>query len=1277
MRLRLLALFAALGAFSQIAQALLIREFLVLFHGNEISIGAFYGGWLFWIAVGGWSGARLERRYPMADPLYWVGIGTVLLPLLLGLEIAAARLLRLLLDQPAGQFIPLGHLLLTALVLTGPVGWLLGVLFPVACKGTGEERTTPVTSLYVSESLGALAGGALFTFVLIDHFGVWSILGVAALIPFVTLPGLQGKNRSRVGLAAAVIAVAATAVTLSTLGRHLEEGMERLRFRALHPQLTLVESLETRFGHVAVATLGEQTSVVVDGQIAASFPASRDLALESAFYYLQAGRPQRILLFGGALTGMPRELLRLPVRTLDVVVADRVAFAAIRPRLPEADRASLDDPRVRLHFEDGRALANRLAVTPDVPAYDLVLVRTADPASARHNRFFTGDFYRTLLRIMTPDGVLCTGVGAASNYLGRDVQSYSGSVFHTLGAVFADRVVAPGDRHLFCAAAKSGLLSADPGELERRYRAVSPAEEALPDGLFHTLLPPDRAAFVRERLAAEPGEENSDLKPVTFFLNMVLWGKFTASGMGAFLHLLQGMGVWPYLVPPGVFVTLFLFAAVTAGGEADRRRQRRTSALFALGVLGFVAMAAQLMTLFGYQARVGFIFSRIALLNGLFMSGLALGALLGRRLAVGPRPVTWLAWDLAAVALYGLLFPQLQAASSGLTGAGAEAVFLALSGLIGLLAGIGFPLTVELSHTPGASLAGTGGMAEAGDHLGGALGGFMTGGLLVPVLGIPGTGRLLAAAALLAVVPILAARLPVAAGGPWRRLATASFPFRRSVALAWFVVLSAPVLGWLAREAAPGARVTFDRMTLSGVSGSNGFTFREQPTPHYLGRDGEGPDGEGMEGENHTVSLASAPVTAGAAEIRGYAGPLNLLVAVDREGRVRGVTHVHSFETPAYIRGLPAWLESLKGASLMRQPLSLERIDALSGATITSRAALETINRAAAVGLRAGFGLDAAVATEGPAAPWTPQQAGILALMLLFVPVIRRNRSRERLLFMAASVLLVGFLANALLTEVDLANAALGRLPAWESYPVWWLVAGFAAVTTLLWGPVYCGAFCPFGALQELVSRLGARLGLGRRPAAAWETRGRFSKYLLLAAALALVGLSGDTHWLTYNPMQGFFGLNAGPWLTGVAALALLGALFFFRFWCRCWCPLGALLALGNRLVFFNRWLPVRRIGHCDLGVGHAWDVDCLRCNRCATGLTAAAHREQPSTRLFPILMILTALAITAHLYGGWRGEAERLGGWRRVDIEAVKSQIGSGRLSDREGAWYRRLEEP
>ena len=56
------------------------------------------------------------------------------------------------------------------------------------------------------------------------------------------------------------------------------------------------------------------------------------------------------------------------------------------------------------------------------------------------------------------------------------------------------------------------------------------------------------------------------------------------------------------------------------------------------------------------------------------------------------------------------------------------------------------------------------------------------------------------------------------------------------------------------------------------------------------------------------------------------------------------------------------------------------------------------------------------------------------------------------------------------------------------------------------------------------------------------------------------------------------------------------------RFWCRYLCPVGALLSLTNKLALLDRFAPRRRFEHCDLGVRHTYDVDCVRCNRCLSG---------------------------------------------------------------------------
>jgi polyferredoxin len=69
--------------------------------------------------------------------------------------------------------------------------------------------------------------------------------------------------------------------------------------------------------------------------------------------------------------------------------------------------------------------------------------------------------------------------------------------------------------------------------------------------------------------------------------------------------------------------------------------------------------------------------------------------------------------------------------------------------------------------------------------------------------------------------------------------------------------------------------------------------------------------------------------------------------------------------------------------------------------------------------------------------------------------------------------------------------------------------------------------------------------------------------------------------------------------LTGAV---IAGSLVYYRFWCRYLCPLGAFLALGNKLALLQRLGPRRRFEHCDLGVKGDHDLDCIRCHRCLAG---------------------------------------------------------------------------
>jgi spermidine synthase len=1198
-----------LGAFSQVAQAVLIREGLVVFYGNEVGLGAFYGSWLLWLAVGaaaalGWEGRRGARPGLDAGAAALDALRLILcaLPLVLIGQVLALRSVRWFLEVSASEFVPLGDLFLAVTLVNLPGGVLLGFAFALTCAALGERGAVvgPVARTYVADALGALLGGLLFTFVLIRWLGPVATLGLTTATMALTAaflaaprtgpgPGMVLPARAWLPL---TLALTGLLLTLPPIARPLDQALERWRFASLQPGMELLDALDTPYGHLAVARLGSQTSVVADGQVQQSFPLPLEVERQAAYFFAQArGQDQavrRVLLLGGYPGGLAAGLLRYPVVRIDQVEQDRAAFARVRPYLDEAGRASLDDPRLTLHFAAARRFLRLLE--PGV-AYDLILSLDATPASAAGNRLFTREAFDLARARLAPGGVFCTQVSAASNYVGRAVGGYAGSVYRTLKAVFPTVVLVPGNPQVFCAGEAPARLTEDPAELQRRYLAAAPARHSLPSGTFATLLPAPDLAYLHARLdgAGAAGAVNTDARPVTYYLNMVLWGQFSGSGFVDWLAGLQRLGPWPYLIPPLLFVALWLLRALMEGGAGPARG--RTGGVVALVVIGFIAMAGQLALLFSYQAQVGLVFERVALLNGLFMTGLALGGGAVRALAAGRRADLHLMGLLAGAALGLTLLPTALEGLATLGEDAREAGYLALTLALGLVAGAGFTLCVGLGQgTAGASALRGGGLAMAADSLGGALGGLVTGALMVPILGVAVTCRVLAVPALLALVPLVYRRL-VPGVGPGPR-AQASFPWPGvGWGLLYGVLL---VYAWhlAALQARPGPQVRFDQEALAQLSGSSRFTPVESPFVHYLG-------GAAGDGEPQTVTLASAAAGPG---VSGFAGPIQLLLALGRDGTLRGVRLLDSRETPSYITGIETWLAGLAGADLSQAPLSLARVDGLSGATVTSRAVLATINNAARRATQVAFGrpLPPPAAAPGGGADWGLGATAVL--VLLFFPVYFSGSGRARLLLQGAALGVLGFWLNTLVTELDLVNLSQGHAAAPAENPQRWLLLGFVAVSSVLFGQVWCGFLCPFGALQEFVSRLGRRLGLWTWPDRPLEQASRYLKFLLLAALLVLVWTTGEGAWATFNPMQQVFGGQLRGWMLVLTGAVIAGSLVYYRFWCRYLCPLGAFLALGNKLALLQRLGPRRRFEHCDLGVKGDHDLDCIRCHRCLAG---------------------------------------------------------------------------
>jgi spermidine synthase len=109
---------------------------------------------------------------------------------------------------------------------------------------------------------------------------------------------------------------------------------------------------------------------------------------------------KKVLVIGAGDGGTVRELTRYPgVEQIDMVEIDKMVVDVCREYLPQT-ACKLDDPRVKLYFEDGLRF-----VRTQQDAYDLIIVDSTDPFGPGEG-LFTKEFYGNCYNALKENGIL-------------------------------------------------------------------------------------------------------------------------------------------------------------------------------------------------------------------------------------------------------------------------------------------------------------------------------------------------------------------------------------------------------------------------------------------------------------------------------------------------------------------------------------------------------------------------------------------------------------------------------------------------------------------------------------------------------------------------------------------------------------------------------------------------------------------------------------------------------------------------------------------------------
>ena len=1264
----------ALGFFALVAQTLLFRGFFTVFEGNELGIGAFFASWFVWIAAGALA-ARPDSPVHRGLAARFEAVALLYIPAFVLQHTLIARA-RVLAGVEAFELFPFAGMFAMAFLVNAPVSFVTGFLFTMACRWAERCLATPVSRVYICETLGGCAGGLFVTLLLARGVAAESVfLAAAGVLAAAVIASFLSQLEGRAVWGAAAVPVLLAILLGAALYHGLGAQWAHANARRAWARLLPAETYEGHFTTPQARYLyGEregQFMVVSGGGVCETLPPGDPAAEIVALHLAQKPDARNVLVFGEHALGVCMKLKALP----------QIAHVTWLHPDPEYPRVLLDvlgrrgtpaDAPDDIPATDIRAFAHATE-----RRYDLVILNLPDVTTLLLNRYCTEEFFRLLAGILTDQGVVSVRVSGGENYLGGELALLGSSMLHTLSTVFDNGTLKPGDDTWFIATNGSGLAYA-PSLLRDRFAGIEGADEVYPPDGVRALYPPDRIRLqmdLYQKTIAETDEallRNTDRAPRALSYSLSLAVKQAGQrSLAALLPLLLRAGGWVFLCPVVLYGALRLVYLLKSGRRGPGANV--FDAQFLVFSMGFASISFSIVLMFVYQARFGSLFLDIGLLTALFMLGSFVGSLLGERLAAR-RPRTVLVACVAVhLALLLVVAPLPEAIPKGL--------WVALFAACGLFTGAYFPMAAHTLRAAGRPARASGAALETLDHLGGASGALLTGLVLLPVFGGVTTMGGLAALVALNATPALLGRHTAARGDWFDRLARpvgyALFGVAACVLVLSHLVAQAraPELGDPLRDAA-GIMLGTDDPQRKEVQLEDGRAFAYFQAPN----DEEGGGGYVF------------PTDPWAADIYGYNGPISLAVHADPSGKLRDYQVLRSYETPVYLYMVEFRKERLVEANVF-EPQPFQHVDVVSGATMTDLAILRILETA-------GRGFAEEVLKKTPAAVKPEVRGRWFALrstefrdflclaVLVSVAVALRFRpgAWRRRLVLAATLVTTGVVLNLQYSTHQVVSlAGLNVVGVGLTGPFFLLVV--VPVVVVLFGNVYCGYVCPFGALQELAGEFVP--APWRRLDARFWRYARALKYLILFVLVVLSAVARHVDVTQADPLVTVFSTaREGPVVVLVAACIGL-SLVFPRFWCRNLCPAGAFLSLFNELRFWRFTVARRRLGRCDLGVRTATDLDCLYCDRCNFAGERPGHRprvgaERLRHAVFAIAVVAVAAAFLALTVSNGDTETpaaaqvssqrvlpETAGESRDVDLERIKSLIRQRHLSDHEAQYY------
>ncbi len=729
-----------MGASGIVAQIVLLRELLISFLGNELTIGIILANWLLLEAIGssliGRSVERLKRRLEVYVLLQ------IFFSIALPFSVLLSRVFKNILLASPGEGVGLVPIFCSSFFILLPVSVSHGALFTYGCKLYSQHEKRDASSIgkvYVFETIGSIIGGLFITFLLIQYFHSFEIaLLIASMNALISIFLLwpEGPSFPQIRDALWVFSIICTVVffilLFSPASDMIHQSSIQLQWKGLNP----VHYENSIYGNITVIQRNEQFTFFTDGILSITAPVP-DIAFIEDFVHFSMlfhHHPESVLILSGGAGGMINEVLKYPVTRVDYVELDPLLLKLIHKFATPLTQSELADPRVKVHYTDGRFFVKKAR-----HRFDLIFIGLQAPQELQTNRLFSSEFFSMARRKLRPGGIIVLTLPGSLTYISPELRELNGCILDTLKSIFKYVRIIPGDTNLYFASDSDTLERATSQDIMKRLE-----ERRIPTSLFtqsyiEYRLHERRVDWFLKSIERKEVHINSDFKPLGVFYYLSYWNSLFSPYLSKLFRWLEGFRLE---------LSFGILAVLTALLAILSLKMPRLSGYFlpyALFTSGFADMLLDLAIIFAFQTLYGYLYHQIGLLITIFMAGIAAGSFFTvrrlDRIQKGYR--FFLATELSLV-LFSLLLPfALSVPSHHLEKKAIYALiyatFLAMSFVCGALVGLQFPLATKIflkTRFSEKRVGHTAGLLYGADLFGGFLGGLLGGVLLLPILGL-------------------------------------------------------------------------------------------------------------------------------------------------------------------------------------------------------------------------------------------------------------------------------------------------------------------------------------------------------------------------------------------------------------------------------------------------------------------------------------------------------------------------------------------------------------